>query len=124
MAIIEGSVSGNKQEVDGNNNAQVKSPGYNEVGEEVGGGNDNANAIFSENDPGTKTGTRYTLSPETNDDYRLRIENTNVLDEETFNYTAQNTGKHQYQNTTQTITLSAAGVLTNATGITTLNTGC
>lgn len=123
MAIIEGALSGNKQEVDSNNNAYIKSPGYNENGQEVGGGNDNANANFSENDPGTKTGARYTLSPETSDDFRLRIENSNILDEEKFNYGAQNTGKHQINVTTQTITYSAAGMLTNASAITTTNTG-
>jgi len=50
--------------------------------------------IFSENDSGVFTGTPYLLSPETDDDYRLRVSQDTILDDEVFNYAAQNTSKH------------------------------
>lgn len=56
--------------------------------------------LFSENDDGAKTGIPYIASPETDDDYRLRTASDIMLDNETFNYTAQNTGKHTYVSTT------------------------
>ena len=58
MAIIEGSVTGNKQEVDASLNAFVKTPGKNAAGVDIGGGNSNAPALFTENDGGTSTGSR------------------------------------------------------------------
>lgn len=79
--------------------------------------------IFSENDAGDVTGTPYLQPPETDDDYRLRIAPECVLDEETFNYTAQNTGKAAYRNSTMTISWIANGMQTNSTSITTLGTG-
>lgn len=80
-------------------------------------------AIFSENDAGTEIGTRTLLSPETDGDYRLRIAEENILDDETFNYTAQNTGKHQNLSTTMTFVYGTGGLLTNGTSITTTTTG-
>jgi hypothetical protein len=121
---IQGDASGNVQEVDSNKNAQVVTPGFTAAGVARGGGNNAAPAIFSEVDGGTRTSVRYTVSPEADDDFRLRVSGETWLDDENFNYTAQNTGKHQLQNTTQTITLSAAGLLTNASAITTTTTGC
>ncbi len=79
-------------------------------------------AIFSENDDGTFTGERYALSPETDDDFRLRVSLDNPLDFETFNYTAQNTGKHNYLNTTMANSWTAAGMTTNSGNITTTTT--
>lgn len=78
---------------------------------------------FSENDDGKVTGTAYLLSPETDDDYRLRVAQDALLDTETFNYVAQNTGKQTYVNTTMTIAWSAAGLTTNSGNITTTTTG-
>lgn len=79
--------------------------------------------FFSENDSGTKTGSAYLVSPETDDDYRLRVSQEALMDCETFNYTAQNTGKYAYRNTTMTNSWSTAGLTTNSTNITTLTTG-
>lgn len=125
MAIkLVGSTSGNIAEVDSSNNTLVNLPGNKSDGTARGGGNANSSAILSENDTGLKTGARWMLSPETDSDSKLRINSEMWLDNEDFNYTAQNTGKHQLQNTTQTITFSAAGLLTNASGITTTTTGC
>lgn len=80
--------------------------------------------IFSENDDGTYTGTYDLASPETDKDGRLRITQDSVLDVEGFFYTAQNTGKHRYGNTTLTITWSASGLTLNGAGVTTTATGC
>lgn len=114
---ILGSASGNGLEVDAANRALVRlpdatTPSY------VGGVR-----LFSENDPGTITGTAQLVSPETDEDYRLRVSQDTMLDSETFNYAAQNTGKHSYANTTATITWNTGGLLTNATSITTTTTG-
>ena len=79
--------------------------------------------IFSENDDGKVTGTPYLTSPETDDDYRLRVAQDALLDTETFNYLAQNTGKHTYLNSTMSISWSAAGLTTNSGNITTTTTG-
>jgi len=79
--------------------------------------------IVSENDGGTKTGTPSLSSPETDDDYRLRVAMDTQLDDETFNYTAQNTGKHNNQSTTMTYTYGTGGLLTNGSSITTTTTG-
>lgn len=79
--------------------------------------------LYSENDSGLSTGTPFLLSPETDDDYRLRVAADNILDLETFNYTAQNTGKHTYSNTTLTASWSTAGLTTNSGSVTTTSTG-
>jgi hypothetical protein len=79
--------------------------------------------IFGENDQGLLTGSVKLASPEIDADYRLRISQDLVLDEEAFNYTAQNTGKHSYTTTTMTNTWTAGQLTTNATSITTTTTG-
>ena len=79
--------------------------------------------FFSENDAGTVTGTPYLYSPETDEDYRLRIAQDVMLDNETFNYTAQNTGKHTYTNSTLTATWTTAGLTTNGGSVATTGTG-
>ena len=79
--------------------------------------------IFSENDPGDVTGEAYCYSPETDEDYRLRVAQDAMLAQDTFCYTAQNTGTTRYANTTMTATWNAGGLLTNASGITTTTTG-
>jgi hypothetical protein len=66
--------------------------------------------FYSDNDPVSD----LIVSPETDDDYRLRIAQESVYDWETFNYTAQNTGKHIYRNSTMTNTWSTAGLTTNS----------
>lgn len=79
--------------------------------------------FYSENDSGTKTGTPFLYSPETDSDYRLRVSQDTFLDNETFNYTAQNTGKHTYVTSTLTGTWSTAGFTTNGGAVTTTGTG-
>lgn len=116
---IEGNTSGNVVEVNTSNQLKVIS----ETDVDANPGNVGAGKFFSENDSGSKTGTVYLASPETDDDYRLRVASEAVFDGETFNYLAQNTGKHIYRNTTMTNAWSAAGLATNSGNITTTTTG-
>ena len=78
---------------------------------------------FSENDDGEIIGIPYLQSPETDDDHRLRTAQDVLLDDENFDYTAQNTGKHTYTTTTLAMSLTTAGLTTNSGNITTTNTG-
>jgi hypothetical protein len=79
--------------------------------------------IYGANDEGDLTGDVALKSPEIDVDYRMRVSQDLILDEEVFNYTAQNTGKHSYSNTTMTNTWTAGQLTTNATSITTTTTG-
>lgn len=79
--------------------------------------------IYSENDPGEKTGTPYLRAPETSTDYRLRTGIDSLWDNESFNYAAQNTSKHNYTNTTLTITYGGGSITTNGGSGTAINTG-
>lgn len=63
------------------------------------------------------------LSPEVDKDYRLRIAQDNQMDQEMFNYTAQNTGKHTFTFTTLAATIGTGGITTNSGSITTTTTG-
>lgn len=126
MAVIDGgSSTAGKANVDATHNLQVVTPGRTSAGVAVGGGEANAGAVafFSENDPGEETGARFVRSPETDSDFRLRVAHDNFLDRETFNYTAQNTGKHSHTFTTLTATVSSSGLLLNSGNITTTTTG-
>ena len=78
---------------------------------------------FAENDAGTITGSVNLKSPEADFDYRMRVSQDLLLDDETFNYTAQNTGKHSYSNTTMTNSWAAGNLTTNSGNITTTTTG-
>jgi hypothetical protein len=112
---IEGNTSGNVAEVDATNHLKVVGT----TDPKVMGGS----LIFSQNDAGVVTGTQYALSPETDDDYRLRVAHEQLMDTETFNYTAQNTGKHLYYTTTMTNAWTANGMQTNSASGTAINTG-
>lgn len=102
---------------DGNGNALVALPGMG-TPDAVG-----AIRVYQVDDPGDRTGEAHLNSFEVDEDYRARVGQDALLDEERFNYTAQNTGKFAYRNTTATITWSASGMLLNASGITTTTTG-
>lgn len=117
MAVLEGSISGNLAEVDANNRLKINLANANNANE-VGGVR-----IYSENDSGSVSGVASLQSPETDDDYRLRISQEAIYDTETFNYTAMNTGKHQYRITTMTAAWATSGFVTNNTNITTTTTG-
>lgn len=126
MAVIDsGNNSAGKSNVDANFNVQVNSPGFTSAGVARGGGEVNAGGvtIYSAVDEGQITGVREALSPEVDKDYRLRVAHDNQLDQEMFNYTAQNTGKHTFTFTTLAATIAAAGITTNSGSITTTTTG-
>jgi len=75
--------------------------------------------MFSENDPGDILGTSSLASPETSQDYRLRVGLDTVLLSDTFNATAQNTNIWQYNNATTTITWIGGAVQVGTTNGTT-----
>lgn len=102
---------------DGNGNALVALPGV-ATPSAVG-----AVRVYQVDDDGTRTGDPHLSSFEVDEDSRARVGEDALIDEERFNYTAQNTGKFAYRNTTATITWSASGMLLNASGITTTTTG-
>lgn len=112
---IKGPSTGTAQ-VSTDGEVYVTLPGRAADGTVRGGGEDAAGAVvmFVENDPGTTTGERLVRSPEADSDFRLRAAHDTILDRETFNYTAQNTGKHAHAFTTMTATVSAAGLLLNS----------
>lgn len=109
--------SGIVADVDANRNLLVRMPDGS-IPADVGGVR-----MFSQNDAGSAIGTASLVSPETDEDYRLRIAHECVFDTETFNYVAQNTGKHIYRNTTMAFAWTAAGLITNSANITTTTTG-
>jgi hypothetical protein len=80
--------------------------------------------VFAENDVGTALGAApWLVSYEADLDYRQRIALDVMLEDETFNYTAQNTGKYAYRNTTMTNAWATSGMTTNSGNITTATTG-
>jgi hypothetical protein len=79
---------------------------------------------FNENDTGDITGTPWLFSSEVDTDFRLRVSQDLVLDEEQFNYVSQNTGKHNFLATTMTGAWSAGQFSTNASSIVTTGTAC
>lgn len=125
MVIDNGNNTSGIANVDDKFNLQVITPGNDSAGVERGGGSANAGAgaIFSENDAGEYTGVREVLSPESTTDYALRIAFDVPLDEEYFNYSSQNTGKHTFTFTTLAATCTTTGITTNSGAITTINTG-
>lgn len=100
--------------LDANNNVKVALP---LAADQQGG-----IRVFSENDPGVATGVPRLRSPEVDVDFRQRVSQDLLLEEEVFNYTAQNTAKHSYANTTMTATWTAGRLTTNASSIITTTT--
>lgn len=122
---IIGATSGTGADVDSSKNLFVNTPGHGATGIEHGGGDAAIGGItiMSEINSGVLDGARYNLSPETDEDYRLRVAHDTLIDQEFFCDTAQNTGKSVHAFTTLTATVSAAGLLTNSGNITTTTTG-
>lgn len=117
--IIRGSTSGTGAEVAGTNQLKV----IPETDAATNPNNVGGVRIFGENDAGQLTGSPDLFSPEIDIDYRMRVAQDLILDDEVFNYTAQNTGKHIYQNTTMTAAWTAGQLTLNASSITTTTTG-
>ena len=111
---IEGNTSGNVAEVNVANALKV-------VTEVNATATTNVGCIrtFSENDPGTITGTAHLASPETSQDFRLRVGQDVILFQDQFNATAQNTGLWKHAFTTMTMTQSAGFLNVNAAGTST-----
>lgn len=85
-------------------------------------GNVGSVRVFSEVDAGGITGTPNLLSGEVSEDYQLRISPNSILGQFQFNAAAQDTGLSTAVATT--MTLGYGGQLaTNASGITTINSG-
>lgn len=118
-SILRGVSSGAGAEVEGSN--QLKVIPETDAGSNPG--NVGGVRIFGENDQGSITGNPKLASPETDIDYRQRVATDVVLDEVVFSYTAQDTGKHAYTNTTMTNTWTAGQLTTNGSSITTTTTG-
>ena len=116
---IEGGTSGIVAEVDADNQLKVVT-GTNIIGDPGAVG---ATRFVSENDAGFISGTASLLPPETDTDYRLRVAQDLIFDEETFNYGSQNTGKHTIVSSTMTNAFSTSHWTTNAASITTNGTG-
>ena len=108
---IEGNTSGNVAEVDAANNVKVA---LSNTPANIGGVRN-----FSENDAGLATGTPYLLSPEVDDDFRLRVANDMILDEEDLTYTTQNFTKNFMGATTYVPTWTVLGFNANPSSLTT-----
>ncbi len=122
--VLAGGASGNKVEVDADKNAFVKTPGFNALGVESGGGPTAGHTMQSEIDTGELIGERDVKSPEVDDDYRLRVAHDNMVDQHAFTSdTAQYTEKFTHSFATLTATQSAAGLLINSGAILTAGTG-
>jgi len=112
MAIIDGgSGSSNKANVDAAFNLnttlpQVTTPAGVEAPQYVG-----AARSFSENDPGTVTGTATLKSTETSLDFRNRVGLDTLLFNDTFNATTQNTSLWNYIFVTLTASQPGAGTV-------------
>lgn len=117
-----GWATGNGAEVDSTNRLLVNLAQGSSAPTQVG-----SVRMFSEVDPGNAitgvTVTPWLFSPETDDDYRLRIGQDCLFDNEVFVYTAQNTGKHIVTFTTMQPAWTVNGMQTNSTTITTTTTG-
>lgn len=79
--------------------------------------------MYGANDEGDITGVVKLVSPEVDVDFRQRISQDLLLDEEIHNYTAQNTGKTILTATTMAATWTAGQFTTNSGSITTTTTG-
>lgn len=116
---IEGNISGIVAEV--GTGGYLKTQG--ELSPKVNPGNVGAIKSYVENDPGFVTGIVDLTAPEVDVEYRGRVALDTVLDEEVFNYTAQNTGKHTNALTNFTATWTAGQFTTNTANITTVSSG-
>lgn len=116
---IVGGTSGNKQEVTAANYAKV----ITETDAYTNAASVGSMRVFSEIDAGALTGVINLKPPEVDNDYRMRVSQDLLMDEEVFNYTAQNTGKHNFASTTMAATWTAGQFTSNSGSITTTTTG-
>jgi hypothetical protein len=109
--------SGNVADVDPNGQMKIGLPTNNQLTGSV--------RIQGCNDDGTLTGVVRNAPPEIDSDYRMRTSDDVLLDDELFNYTAQNTGKHTIVAAATNLVPSwtAGGYNTNPTGVLTITSG-
>lgn len=112
---LAGGASNTLVEVDATNNLKVTLP---QVLEQSG-----YDRNMSEVDAGGILGTAKLLAGEVSEDYRLRVEQDHILGQEVFSSTAQNTGVSSLLLTTMTAAFTGGALSTNASNITTINTG-
>ena len=114
---IAGGGSGILAEVDANNQLKVALP---LTPSKMGGV-----LMMCQNDAGQVSGNPQIASPETDTWGRLRVSEDSTLEEELFNYTAQNTGKHTIiaGATNLVPSWTTGGYNTNPTGIVTSGSG-
>ena len=117
-SIIRGVGTGTGVEVNTSNQVKVVP----EVDAATNPGNVGTIRVFGENDGGALTGNILLRSPEVDVDYRQRVSQDMIYDDHIFNTTAQDTGKHNYLNTTMTNTWTAGQLTTNGSSITTTTT--
>jgi len=110
---IAGGVSNALADVDTGNNLKVTLPSDHDFAGYA--------VQINDNDNGELTGQKFFYSPEVDTDYRQRVSQDLVLDEEVFNYTAQNTGKHSNTLGTFTSAFTAGNYTTNASNLNTTN---
>jgi hypothetical protein len=116
---LEGNTSGNLVEVTAANRLKVEleSDAYTDpmlIG---------SVRAMGEVDGGFLTAVPILRPLEVDADYRARVSQDCLFDEEVFNYTAQNTGKHNFAATTMAATWTAGQFTTNSGAITTITTG-
>jgi hypothetical protein len=116
---IEGDTSGNVVEVNALKHIKV----IGETDTSTNPNNVGAVKYFAENDNGSLTGSVLLRSPEVDVDYRTRVSQDIILDDEVFNYSTQNTGKHQYQSGSLIFSWAPGQLTTNAGNIVTAGTG-
>jgi hypothetical protein len=116
---IEGNTSGNVAEVNALNSFKVVT----ETDASTNPGNVGGVRAFGENDQGLITGITSLASPEIDVDYRMRVAQDTMLDEEVFSYVSQNTGKHNLNATTMAASFTAGQYTSNSASITTITTG-
>lgn len=80
-----------------------------------------AMVMFSENDNGSFAGSRLLRSPETSQDYRLRVGTDTILFRDEFNATSQNISNWSHAFTTMTMTQSGGFLNANAAGTSTVS---
>jgi len=120
-ASLVGGITGNKSEVTTYNSMKV-TPETNAI---TNSANIGGVRIFAEVDQGYITNFPTLKSPEADFDYRVRVSQDLLLDDEWFSYTAQNTAKHSYLTTTSTAGWSAGSLTLNSgAGTLAVSTGC
>ena len=115
---IVGAVTGTGADVNAARQLQV----ITETDAYTNGANVGAVRVMDEVDAGSITGKVVLRPPEADNDYRVRVSHDLLFDDEVFDYTAQNTGKHAVGNTTMTGAFTAGQWTTNSGSITTAST--